>query len=212
MSGARLGAVGVTLAVFGLLVTWHAQSLQALPSSTLAALPLSLGAWTGREDPPLEPGVADVLRADEYLMRTYRNRERSDPPVGLYVAFYASQQTGATIHSPLNCLPGAGWDPIERGRTTLALPGGRAVVNRYIVQKGTDRQAVFYWFQSRGRVVASEYTSRLLLVRDAFTTGRGDGALVRLTVPIRDRAADADLAAARFAEQLQPALLRHLPM
>jgi EpsI family protein len=178
--------------------------------STLAELPLALGSWIGRDDPPLDPGVADVLRADEYLMRTYR--ESAGAPVGVYVAFYGSQQTGATIHSPLNCLPGAGWEPIERGRTTFALSGAAAEVNRYIVQKGTDRQAVFYWFQSRGRIVASEYTSRLLLAKDAFTTGRGDGALVRLTIPIRDRLGDADRTAARFAEQLHPVLIRHLPM
>ncbi len=209
MSGARLGIVGTVLLACALLIAWQWQTVAAAPASSLAQLPTAIGGWVGRDDPPLDPGVTAVLRADEYLMRTYS--QPAAPPVGLYVAFYASQQTGATIHSPLNCLPGAGWDPIDRGRVTLALPSGPATVNRDIVQKGTDRQAVFYWFQSRGRIVASEYTSRLLLVRDALTTGRGDGALVRITVPIRDRVGSAEDVATRFARELQPLLLRHLP-
>jgi EpsI family protein len=209
MSAVRLATVGFVLAACAMVNALHTEP-EWIPASSLAAVPFEVGPWYGRNDPPLDADVLAVLRADEYLLRTYARAE--GPPVGLYVAFYASQQTGATIHSPLNCLPGSGWEPIERVRLRVTLPGGTAAfINRYIVQKGTDRQAVFYWFQSRGRVVASEYASRVRLVRDALTSGRGDGALVRVTVPLRGRADEANGAALRFIDTLYPVLTRHLP-
>jgi EpsI family protein len=213
MSGRRLAAVGAILVVCAAASSWRSAAATLTPESSLAGLPYVIGSWEGRPDPPLEPDVEQVLGADEYVLRTYAaTGDTGAPPVGLYVAFYASQQTGATIHSPLNCLPGAGWDPIERGRVDVPLRSGETVrVNRYVVQKGMDRQAVYYWFQSRGRVVASEYTSRLLLVRDALASGRGDGALVRLTVPMRDGDERADRAAREFLAAVYPALRRHLP-
>jgi EpsI family protein len=210
MSGVRLGAVGVLMMLFAIGSALHGATTPPRPESHLAAVPLRIDRWRGQNDPPLEEDVAAVLRADEYLLRTYG--EAPGPPVGLYIAFYGSQQTGATIHSPLNCLPGTGWDPVERGRVNVTLPGGElATVNRYVVQKGLDRQAVFYWFQSRNRVVASEYTSKLFLVRDSMLSGRSDGAIVRLSVPLRGPAFDADRAALDFLGALYPVLTRYLP-
>jgi EpsI family protein len=210
VSGVRFGAVGVLMIVFAIGSALRGATTPPPPESHLADMPLRIDGWRGQNDPPMEDEVAAVLRADEYLLRTYA--EPSGPVVGLYIAFYGSQQSGATIHSPLNCLPGTGWDPVERGRVNVTLPDGElATVNRYVVQKGLDRQAVFYWFQSRHRLVASEYTSKLLLVRDSVLSGRSDGAIVRLSVPLRSRAFDADRAALDFIGALYPVLTRYLP-
>jgi EpsI family protein len=206
----RLTAAGVLMGAAALGCAWRVAGLTPAPNSTLAALPLEIDGWRGRSDPPLTAAVAAVLRADEYLLRTYIKEERV--PVGMYVAFYRTQQSGATVHSPLNCLPGSGWDPVETGRVGFRLAAGSsAEVNRYIVQKGTNRQAVFYWFQSRARIVASEYTSKFLLARDAFMSGRSDGAIVRLSIPIGASSDAADRIALEFARLLYPLLVRHLP-
>ena len=115
------------------------------------------------------------------------------------------------IHSPQNCLPGAGWRPVESGVTTLQV-GDRAVpVNQFVIQKGLDKQVVFYWYQGRGRVIANEYANKALLMLDAARLHRTNGGLVRLIAPVVSTpdAAKAELAA--FAALVFPHLDRHLP-
>jgi EpsI family protein len=115
------------------------------------------------------------------------------PPVVLYVGYYRSQRTGATYHSPQHCLPGAGWQITELRRVALPGPGGSNVtVNEVIVQKGLSRQLMLYWYQDRGRVVASEYWAKAYMVWDSLTKNRSDGALVRVSVQV-----ERDLAPAR---------------
>ena len=53
-------------------------------------------------------------------------------------------------------------------------------MNRYVIQKGGSRQLVLYWFQSHGRIVASEYWSKFYLVVDAVRMNRSDGAVLRI--------------------------------
>jgi EpsI family protein len=184
----------------------------------LALLPLEIDGWRGRIEPDFSEEITAELGADEYILRSY---VRDGTWVGLYAGFYASQRQGDTIHSPLNCLPGAGWVPIEQGRSVVPVrstPGGpeRTIeINRFVIQKGLDRQVVLYWYQSRDRVVASEYWGKVYTVVDAIRHNRTDAALVRVTVPIgpddgaRGRAAAAGHA---FVKALFPRLSKHLPL
>jgi EpsI family protein len=187
------------------LIAWNAPTISALES-----LPMVIGPWHGQRDPDIDPNLAAVLGADQYLLRSYA--QGSADRVRLYVAFYATQRRGATMHSPLNCLPGSGWDQVERSYVDLQVPGrAPATINRYIVQKGSDREAVFYWFQSRGRVVASEYASKLYLLRDALMLGRNDAALVRVMTPLDARSPNAAATGLAFARDVYPLLENHLP-
>ena len=180
-----------------------------------AAFPMTIGTWRAVNDPPMEPAIVKVLGVDDYLSRVYF-RERT--AVGLYMGYYGSQRQGDTIHSPLNCLPGAGWEPVSQGRLTISNADGRGrdiTVNRYIVQKGLDRQLVLYWYQSHGRVVASEYTSKLFLIHDAIRLNRTDGSMIRVIAPIRTDATDDGASAERLAEgfvrEVFPLLPPYLP-
>jgi EpsI family protein len=181
----------------------------------LSRLPFTLGTWSGHDDPRLPQQILDVLGVDEYLSRTYKSG--AGPFVSVYVGYYQSQRHGDTIHSPMNCLPGAGWQPVSKARATIAItPGGDPIeVNRYVIQKGIDRQLVLYWYQSRGRVVASEYWSKAYLVYDAFRFNRSDAALVRVITPVAP-ADGADAAAERraidFVKELFPHLRASLPL
>jgi EpsI family protein len=150
-----------------------------VPGATLGQLPTTMHEWRSTGDVPFTASIESLLGADEYVNRSYRGAHAS---VGLYVGYYHAQRQGAAIHSPLNCLPGAGWRPLSFER--IALDGPGSIVNRVVVQKGESRQAVYYWYQSRDRVVASEYWSKFYLVADALTTRRSDAALVRVTIPI----------------------------
>jgi EpsI family protein len=146
--------------------------------------PTTLNEWHSTGDVPFSTPIETLLGADEYVNRRY---QRADTSVGLYIGYYLAQRQGAAIHSPLNCLPGAGWRSTSFER--VPVDGSGAIVNRVVVQKGETRQAVYYWYQSRHRIVASEYWSKFYLVADAVRTRRSDAALVRVTIPI-SRGAD----------------------
>ena len=176
------------------------------------AFPMTLAGWRATVDPPMAPEVLKVLGVDDYLSRIYY--KPSGAAVGLYMGYYGSQRQGDTIHSPLNCLPGAGWEPVSEGRKTIvdADGAGRDItVNRYIVQKGLERQLVLYWYQSHGRVVANEYWSRAFLINDAIRLNRTDGSLVRVIAPIPVNADDHGDAAQRLAEEFVRVLFPQLP-
>jgi EpsI family protein len=128
------------------------------------------------------------------------------------VGFYGSQKTGDTIHSPKNCLPGSGWDPVRAGQATIAVAGGRQiVVNEYVIQRDQDKQLVFYWYQGRGRVIASEYAAKFWMVTDAISKNRTDGALVRVITPIANNEAAAQARLVSFTQNLFPQLDEIIP-
>ena len=137
------------------------------------------------------------------------------------MGYYGTQRQGASIHSPLNCLPGAGWIPVEQGRLALNVassPNGprRTIeVNRVVIEKGLDRQLVLYWYQSHDRVIASEYWGKIYTVVDAIRLNRTDAALVRVIAPIKSRDPGAleaaEPAASGFVEALFPQLGKYLP-
>jgi EpsI family protein len=191
---------------------------------SLAAFPMQINDWRGQPGQPFEPRILAMLGVDEYVNRSYAHPK--EYPVGLYIGYYQSQREGDAIHSPLNCLPGAGWEPISRATVTIPVRDGGAAqpgqgvarsitVNRYLIQKGADKQIVLYWYQSQGRVVASEYTSKVYMVWDAIRTSRTDAALVRIITPLRSAdpfpEAAAEARAVGFAQSTFPLLAEYLP-
>jgi EpsI family protein len=179
----------------------------------LRMLPFDLGPWRGRDTAPFKDDILAVLGVDEYVSRSYRTSDRA--VVSLYVGYYQSQREGDTIHSPMNCLPGAGWQPIATGIESIRVDGRADPirVNRVVIQKGLERQVALYWYQSHGRVVASEYWSKTFMVYDAMRLNRSDAALVRVISPIADEddGRQATENSAAFIRSLWPALERHLP-
>jgi EpsI family protein len=175
----------------------------------LSTLPLTLDGWSGHELPPFDAATAAVLKADEYISRNYVRH--SSEVADLYIGYYASQAQGDLIHSPMNCLPAAGWQPLTIGRSEVVSGETRVPVNRYVVQKGTDKRLVLYWYQSHGRAVASEYWSRAYLALDALRLHRTDAALVRVITPIYRDEALAERSAMAFIRALLPILGTHLP-
>jgi EpsI family protein len=191
--------VAILLGAFVMLQTMsHGEAI--VPRKPLHTLPYSLGPWTGEEQ-PLQDQVLRVLGVSDYANRYYSSLAQA--PVQLYVGYYASQRSGDTIHSPKNCLPGAGWDPVQSGYATITIPGDRPiVVNEYVIQQDQNKQLVFYWYQGRGRVIASEYASKFWMVADAISRNRTDGALVRVITPMNDGQAKAHARLVGFSQVL----------
>jgi EpsI family protein len=199
---------GILLCAFVLLQTMsHGEAIVA--RRPLHVLPYTLGAWRGEED-PLQEQVVRAVGVSDYTSRTYA--QLAETPVQLYVGYYASQRSGDTIHSPKNCLPGAGWDPIRSGYATISLATGREiVVNEYVIQQDQNKQLVFYWYQGRGRVIASEYVGKFWMIADAISRNRTDGALVRLVTPMDDGEGEAHARLVSFTRILFPFLDKLIP-
>jgi EpsI family protein len=187
---------------------------QAPPRTNFERFPFQLNAWTGQQLPAMDPKILAILGVDDYLNRAYYRQDRA--AAGLYIGYYKSQRQGDSIHSPLNCLPGAGWEPLAQSYltipVTIAAAGATNIsVNRYLIQKGLDRQLVLYWYQSHGRVVASEYWGKFYLVRDAVRLNRTDAALVRVIVPMAPNIDGAESHAERQAVDLVQTVFPMLP-
>ena len=194
----------------------HASRLEVTPSRiSFSRFPIHVGHWSGQRAPEFDPQVLAVLGVDEHVNRYYTSGSQL---AHLYVGYYRSQREGSQIHSPMNCLPGGGWQPIAIGRIELpdeAAPGRTVSVNRYVIQKGLDKQVVLYWYQSHGRVVASDYWSKVYLVLDSIRLNRTDAALVRVIAPFDESSpapeAAAERAAVGFATTIYPLLGSYLP-
>jgi EpsI family protein len=157
---------------------------EVIPARTpLGSFPRSFDGWTGI-DVPMTQDVLDVLGPGDFLLRDYQNPVRRSE-LGLFIAYFPSQRAGDTIHSPKNCLPGAGWAPVRSDRITMNVPGHEPFpVNRYVIAKGQDRQLVLYWYWAHDRAVASEYAAKLYLVTDSIRLRRSDGSLIRLSTSL----------------------------
>ncbi|HEX4594068.1 MAG TPA: EpsI family protein [Bryobacteraceae bacterium] len=157
----------------------------------LDGFPTQVGGWRMVQQGVMEQEVKEVLRADDYITRDYAASPTKN--ADLFVAFFKSQRAGQTPHSPKNCLPGSGWVWTVSDIIPVSVPGreGPIEINRYIVSKGEDRSVVLYWYQSRDRVVASEYKAATFVALDALRYNRTDTALVRVVVPIMKGQQDA---------------------
>lgn len=180
------------------------------PHRSLDSFPSTIAGWQSH-DLPLSAEILETLGPGEFLFRDYVNI--SEPTqINLFIAFFPSQRAGDTIHSPKNCLPGAGWEPVEsthiriRNKTTHT-------VNRYLLEKGPNRALVLYWYQAHGRVTPSEYWAKFHLVADALQMNRSDGAMVRIILPLADgeSAKAGENRATRFAETVLPMLDDYIP-
>jgi EpsI family protein len=191
---------------------WAAAGEARVPRRALAEFPSEVGGWRqAGPDARFDAATEAVLRADDYVSRDYAQPDGRT--ASLYVGYYSTQRTGATYHSPLNCLPGSGWELNDPATVAIkSADGGHAFeANRYVIRHGSERQLMIYWYQGRGRAVASEYTDKLYTVLDSIRLRRSDGAMVRVLVPFRGSERETQEAAAQFAAQVAPNLPAYVP-
>ena len=188
---------------------------EVIPSSPpLAGLAKVMGNWTTIQEGVVEKEVQEVLKADDTLVRSYISPQFPGN-TGLFIAFFRSQRTGKAPHSPKNCLPGSGWVENEQGFTKIAIEGRAEPieVNRYVVQKGESKSLVLYWYQSRDRVVASEYSAKGYVMTDALRDNRTDSALIRVIVPVIENNIDRAMATATdFVKATFTPIRRQMPV
>jgi EpsI family protein len=203
--------VPVFLAAQGLLVYWTAGTEHPPAPPALAQFPASFDGWTELHEDPIDADVANTLRADRLLSRTYA--QGAGVEAGLLVAWFQSQRAGASQpHSPKVCLPASGWTPESSGELSVATPAGALTVNRYVVANRGDRAVVLYWYQTSRRAMAGEWASKVWLVASALRDRRTDTALVRIVVDSTSQGDErATGTAANFTRLVYPLLREQLP-
>jgi EpsI family protein len=190
------------------------------PSRPLNEIPITFGSRTAT-DIALDSEVLQILGNGDFLNRLYlpdRYAPATDggdrSPIGLFIGYFPTQRTGQSIHSPQNCLPGAGWTFLSSGITEFTDATGKQYhVGDYLITDGRSTQQVLYWYQMHGRSIASDYKAKLYTLADSIRYGRTDAALIRIITPVgqgEDRTVARDRAIA-FAEQIAPLLPAYIP-
>ena len=179
-------------------------------AAPIASIPRVIDGIAGR-DVEVGPDERRIAGFTDYVVRYHE--VDSVLKFSVYVGYYDEQRQGKTIHSPRNCLPGAGWEPVGSNVAQVEIAPGRTVsVNRYHIVRGAEQAYVYYWYQGRGRVAANEYYVKYELLRDAALRGRTEESLVRVMVPVRQGGPDeADSTALRVVRRLVPAVDSILP-
>ena len=212
-SSMRFIILFLMLLVGGVVINlWERAGEAHVARRPLREFPAQLGEWRQvGPDQIFDEETMAVLRADDYISRSYALPDGRH--ASFYIGYYATQRNGATYHSPLNCLPGAGWNMTDPAtvKITPANGGPAFEANRYIVQNGDDRELLIYWYQGRGRAVASEYWGKIYTVLDSVRRRRSDGAMVRVMLPVGDSEQAALDAAVALASQSANALPEYVP-
>ena len=189
-----------------------AHSEDVHPNKPLTTFPKQIGKWKGIEQ-RFDEKVYSVLGVDDSYLATYQ--APGGRQVQLYIGFYQSQREGDLIHSPKNCMPGSGWNIVDSSTVELAVPDtsyNKIKTIRFKLSNGVYEQAVLYWFQSRGRIISSEYLQKIYLVIDSITRQRTDGSFVRLIAPIQNGDEEKTLSYLKeFAQDIFPILTEYIP-
>lgn len=193
---------------------WTASRGEHVPGGApLELFPAQLGSWQETQNYPVEQEIRDQLKADDMLNRLYQDAT-SSAAANLFVAYFKTQRTGQSPHSPKNCLPGSGWEPEATGFLDVAVGGQPQPIriNRFVVSHGGEKSVVLYWYQSQRRVIASEFSAKFWLVMDSVRYHRSDTALVRVTVPVVNNDEDtATRQGVAFVQTVFPVLKAYLP-
>ena len=209
-SGALISAALITLAVSGGWVALSGSEATPVERRPFLVYPMQLGEWSGSTS-RLEPEVAEILGADDYLQANYISGD-TGKLVNFFSAFYNKQTEGSGIHSPEVCLPVGGWEifSLDQYEVDMSASGyGKFEVNRAIIEKGLSRQLVYYWFEQRGKRMTNDFAAKAAVIYDGITMGRTDGALVRYVTPLSPDESEAD-ADARL-QQFMALSLKRLP-
>jgi len=166
---------------------WRARSQDALPLAAPLDQVLPTVPGYVMQSQQLSDDERRVAGMNQYVARVF-SRD-SVVAFSTFVSYYERQTQGNTIHSPRNCLPGAGWEILSGAPVEVPVDGVNRTLNRYILKRGAASAVVYYWYQGRGRIVANEYQVKWNLLRDAALAGHTEEALVRVVVFVRPQGA-----------------------
>jgi len=205
-------AVSCTLLIGALLFLQFRSHGEVVPiRRSLDAFPTVVGDWKGLGGTIFEVEILNILQVKDYLMRRYV--DSAGRSIWLYIGYWDTQRRGVQMHSPKNCLPGGGWEPLEARRVWIPVDGAphSIEVNHYLLARDQDQQLVLYWFQSQGRTVAGEFDAKLELVKNAIVRNRTDGAIIRISSPVYGNLQETFQLQVGYVQAMYPVLSQFLP-
>lgn len=187
----------------------HAQQKEIVPPrESFNTFPMTIGKWHGFSYPFIN-NENSILRLADYLQANYQSQHQT---INLYIGYASTQHDGFVPHSPKACIPGGGWEVLSVTNPAIALSSGKTIhVTRLLIDRGMDKQVVYYWFHQRGRDLGNEYSMKFALLEDAIRINRTDGAIVRLTMPVTEDTATTDRDLRHFLRRVYPLLPRYIP-
>jgi EpsI family protein len=186
-------------------------TIEAVPlPADIGNFPKQVGSFSMTGSSEFSEEIVQELGVDSYINRDYRSKDGYQ--LSLYLGYYEEQREGSMIHSPRNCMPGSGWNPVESSVIPVSVSDSNKTykVNRMLFQKGMDKLIMHYWYQGRNRIVANEYIDRFFLIFDSMIRQRSEGALVRVIGPW-DPSGNNEKKQEQFVATLFPVLQQHLP-
>ena len=212
MTYKRIVTIALIMVLTMILLGFSNHSEIIKPNKPFDSFPMNIGKWNGTTS-RFDEKIYDILGVDDSVLASYQSD--NGEAVELYVGFYQSQKEGDLIHSPKNCMPGSGWNILKSSIETVdTVKDGKAEtidVIKLILGKGSEKQVMLYWFQSRGRIISSEYMEKIWLVIDSITKHRTDGSFVRLISPVI-KSEDETLELLKgFTKDIYPHLNEYLP-
>ncbi|MGA1863743.1 MAG: exosortase C-terminal domain/associated protein EpsI [bacterium] len=181
LSNRRILVVSIILIIGTILLNLLPNSRVIPIKKPLESFPRKIGDWAFSERVIFSDKISNFLGVDDYIEFKYMSPENKK--IDLYVSYFSRQKEGKGFHSPKNCMPGSGWDIVQSEPVKLRISHSKPItieINKMLIQKGSERAIVFYWFQSRGRFIRSEYMQKIYLVLDSILKHRTDGSFVRL--------------------------------
>ncbi len=215
LSNARVTIISILLAISAVISYCYVGKVVVMPiRKPLSTFPTVIGTWKCVSRNPLGDEVREKLGVDDYVQYDYVSED--GVPVNLYVSYFERTGSGEKgYHSPKNCMPGSGWNVIHSEPLKLTVSHSRPVaveINKMVMQKGAEKEIVFYWYQCRGRIIHSEYMEKIYLVLDSMLKSRSDGAFIRIMAPVESgREAKTAEYLKDFTKQAITALEEHLP-
>jgi EpsI family protein len=220
MKSPRFWLVILLLAVTAFVLQSRGDADFVPASQPLSQMPEQLDGMVA-QDIPLTDDTLAVLGKGDFLNRVYVGPQASGnglttkaAPISLFIGYFPSQRTGQTMHSPQNCLPGAGWTFDSQKYASLQDVNGKNYrVGEYVISNGEIKQFVIYWYQAHGRSIPNEYKAKLYMIADAIRMNRTDGALVRVITQVlpSESLESARERATQFTRQMAPNLPRFIP-
>lgn len=179
---------------------------------SLKEFPQVIGDWQAVKSQMMSNDVEGVLGVDDYIIRDYKGP--NNMIINLYASYFTYTDRSKGYHSPLNCMPGSGWNIAGTKPISISLPKyeQKATINQLILQNGSHKQVSLYWYQCRGRILHNEYLERIYRVIDSIFENRTDGAFIRLIASGSYQDIQKNTFMLKgFAERLIPILSEYLP-
>lgn len=171
--------------------------------------PVVHNGWRMVEQAALPQNIISVLMPTDYLARRYAGRDGA--LVDMYLSFFNGGPESGRIHSPKNCVVGAGWTEILSKRMTMALGDGSVNLVQAVYAKGERRDVIYYWFAMRGQTMSDEYSLKIAEIFGSMLHRRRDQSFIRISVETTGNTNSAEEKIERFLKDFYPEIIKFFP-